>query len=174
MTDDVKARRRHRAPERADQAAATRRAVLAAARDLFTSRGYTATTVGRIAQRAGVNVDTLYAAVGRTPALLREVVETAISGQDHAVPAEQRDYVRAVRTAPTAAEKSAFTRRRSPRWRRAPHRSSWPYVTPPPATRSSQVPTVDELGCREATATVAGMPSSGVPDRCRQRRARRG
>jgi AcrR family transcriptional regulator len=105
MTDDVKARRRYHAPKRAEQAAATRRAVLAAAAELFTSRGYIATTVGQIAQRAGVNVDTLYAAVGRKPALLREVVETAISGQDHAVPAEQRDYVRAIHAAPTAAEK---------------------------------------------------------------------
>ena len=105
MTDDVKARRRYHAPKRAEQAAATRRAVLAAARELFTGRGYIATTVGQIAQRAGVNVDTLYATVGRKPALLREVVETAISGQDHAVPAEQRDYVHAIHAAPTAAEK---------------------------------------------------------------------
>ena len=79
--------------------------MLAAARELFTSRGHIATTVGQIAQRAGVNVDTLYAAVGRKPALLREVVEPAISGQVHAVPAEQRDYVRAIRAAPTAVEK---------------------------------------------------------------------
>ena len=52
-----------------------------------------------------MNVDTLYAAVGRKPALLREVVEPAISGQVHAVPAEQRDYVRAIRAAPRAVEK---------------------------------------------------------------------
>ena len=60
----------HHAPKRAEQAAATRPAVLAAARELFTSRGHIATTVGQIAQRAEVNVDTLYAAVG-TPAYSR-------------------------------------------------------------------------------------------------------
>ena len=105
MADDVKPRRRYRAPQRVEQAAATRRAVLDAASALFTRDGYAATTVAAIAARAGVNVDTLYAVVGRKPALLREVVETAISGRDRAVPAEERDYVAAVRAAPTAGEK---------------------------------------------------------------------
>jgi AcrR family transcriptional regulator len=105
MTDEVKSRRRYHAPQRAERAAATRRAVLDAAYELFTSRGYVSTSVAQIAERAGVNVDTLYAAVGRKPALLREVVETAISGQDRAVPADERDYVRAIRAARTAEEK---------------------------------------------------------------------
>ena len=105
MPEDVKPRRRYHAPHRVEQAAATRRAVLDAARELFPPRGYPATTVAQIAARAGVNVDTLYAAVGRKPALLRAVVETAISGRDHAVAAEDRDYVRAVRAAVTAGEK---------------------------------------------------------------------
>ena len=105
VADAVNPRRRYHAPQRAERAVATRRAVLAAASELFTTRGYPATTVAQIAARAGVNVDTLYAAVGRKPALLREVVETAISGQDRGVPAEERDYVRAVRAAPTAGEK---------------------------------------------------------------------
>jgi AcrR family transcriptional regulator len=105
MNEDVKTRRAYHAPRRAEQTAATRRAVLAAARELFTTRGYTATTVAQIAGRAGVNVDTLYATVGRKPVLLREVLETAISGQDHAVPAMERDYVRAAQAAPTAAAK---------------------------------------------------------------------
>ena len=105
MQDDVKARRRYHAPQRAEQAAATRRAVLDAARLLFTTRGYPSTTVTEIARRAGVNVDTLYATVGRKPALLRAVVETALSGLDRAVPAEERDYVRAIRAATTAGEK---------------------------------------------------------------------
>lgn len=110
MTDAVKPRtkRRYHAPQRAEQAAATRRAVLAAARELFTTRGYAATTVGQIAERAGVAVDTLYVTVGRKPALLREVFETALSGQDVAVPAEERDYVRAIRAAPSAREKIAI------------------------------------------------------------------
>ncbi len=104
MTDEVKprARRGYHAPARTERAGMTRRAVLAAARELFTTQGYSATTVAAIAERAEVAVDTVYAAVGRKPAVLRELVETAISGMDRAVPAEQRDYVLAIRAAPTA------------------------------------------------------------------------
>ena len=105
MADDVKPRRRYHAPQRAAQAAGTRRAILDAAYELFTSHGYVSTTVAQIARLAGVNVDTLYAAVGRKPSLLRAVVETAISGLDRAVPAEERDYVQAIRAAPTAGAK---------------------------------------------------------------------
>ncbi len=105
MEDDVNPRRRYHAPRRRAQAKQTRADVLAAAHELFTTRGYVATTVGDIAAGAGVAVDTVYAAVGRKPALLRELLEAAISGTDHAVPAEQRDYVRAIRAATTAREK---------------------------------------------------------------------
>jgi AcrR family transcriptional regulator len=97
--------RRYHSPRRAEQAGATRRAVLEAARELFVADGYAATTVADIARRAGVAVDTVYATVGRKPALLREVLETAISGADVAVPAEQRDYVKRSVAARTAPEK---------------------------------------------------------------------
>jgi AcrR family transcriptional regulator len=106
MTEHVADRgggaRRYHSPRRLEQAVATRRAVLDAARDLFVSKGYLATTVADVARQARVAVDTVYATVGRKPALLREVVETAISGSDQAVPAEQRNYVARVRAATTA------------------------------------------------------------------------
>ena len=82
--------------------------MLAAARELFVARGYPKTAVGDIAALAGVSVDTVYSSVGRKPVLLRELVETSLSGQDHAVPAAERDYVVRVRAAPTAAEKIAL------------------------------------------------------------------
>jgi AcrR family transcriptional regulator len=109
MSDDVKrqpgAKRAYHSPRRAEQAAATRLAVLAAARELFVSNGYTATTVAEIAERARVSADTVYATVGRKPALLRELVETAISGTEQAVPAEQRAYVARIRVATSARDK---------------------------------------------------------------------
>jgi len=109
MSDDVKkqprAKRAYHSPRRGEQAAATRQAVLTAARSLFVSEGYPATTVAQIAERARVSVDTVYATVGRKPALLRELVETAISGTGQAVPAEQRDYVVRVRAANSARDK---------------------------------------------------------------------
>jgi AcrR family transcriptional regulator len=108
MSDDVKrqptGKRPYHSPRRLEQATATRRAVLAAARELFVENGYSATTVAEIADQARVSVDTVYATVGRKPALLRELVETAISGTDHPVPAEQRDYVTRMRAAGSARE----------------------------------------------------------------------
>lgn len=105
MAEDVKGARRYHSPRRAEQAAATRRAVLDAAREAFVAKGYGPATVAEIAARAGVAVDTVYASVGRKPALLRELVETALSGTDVAVPARQREYVARIAAAPTATEK---------------------------------------------------------------------
>ena len=107
MTGEERTKRRYEAPRRAEQAAGTRRAILTAARDKFVERGYVATTVAEIAEQAQVSVDTVYATVGRKPMLLRQLVETAISGTDHAVPPAERDYVVEIRAAPTAAAKLA-------------------------------------------------------------------
>jgi AcrR family transcriptional regulator len=100
-------KRRYDATRRRQAAARTRAAILDAARELFTERGYTATPMTAIADRAGVALDTVYASAGRKPELARLLIETAISGTDHAVPAEQRDYVRAIQAAPDADTKIA-------------------------------------------------------------------
>ncbi len=101
-------KRRYDASSRKAQSAATRQRIIDAARTLMLQRGYRATSVANIAAKANVNVDTLYALVGRKPTILREIVEQAISGADHAVPAEQRDYVAAIRAEPDAARKLAI------------------------------------------------------------------
>jgi AcrR family transcriptional regulator len=90
------------------QSQRTRERILEAARDLMLERGYRATTISAVATRAGVNVDTIYAAVGRKPVILRELIERAISGTDHAVEAEDRDYVRAVQAEPDPVRKLAI------------------------------------------------------------------
>jgi AcrR family transcriptional regulator len=84
--------------------------VLQAAREPFSEQGYAATGVGQIAARAGVVVNTVDAAGGRKPALLRELVETSLSGTDDIVPAEERAYLQRVRAADTAREKIAERR----------------------------------------------------------------
>lgn len=104
MTDDVKTRR-YDSPVRARRAERTRRAVLRAARDLFTTRGYAATSVADVARRAAVSVDTVYACVGRKPELLIAVHDMLLGSADEPLPAEERDYVRRVQQAPTAEEK---------------------------------------------------------------------
>jgi AcrR family transcriptional regulator len=99
--------RRYDATGRRQGAARTRAAVLDAARELFTERGYAATSMTAIADRAGVALDTVYAAVGRKPEVARLLIETAISCTDQAVPAERRDYVRDIQAAADAKTKIA-------------------------------------------------------------------
>ncbi len=104
MTPPVKPRstRSYVSTTRAEQAAATRRRVLDAARTLFTTHGYAAVGMAQLAAAAGVAVDTVYASVGRKPEVLRALVESALSGTDDAIPAEQREQVRRVRAARSA------------------------------------------------------------------------
>jgi AcrR family transcriptional regulator len=104
MADPVKGRS-YRSTLREEHARRTRHVILDAARRLFTQQGYAATTVGQIAAEAGVAVDTVYAAVGAKPVLLRLLLETAISGSDDVVPAEERDYVRRIRAQTSAQQK---------------------------------------------------------------------
>lgn len=103
MSDEVK--RSYRSERRADQTAATRAAVLAAAREHFTAQGYAATGVAGIAASAGVNVDTVYRVVGRKPQLMLAVIDMALAGSDEPLVAEQRDYVQAVLAAEGARAK---------------------------------------------------------------------
>ena len=106
MADTVKTRG-YRSPVREEQARRTRAAVLEAARRLFTEQGYAATTMSGVAAAAGVALDTVYGAVGTKPVLFRLLLETAISGTDAAVPAEERDYVQRIRQEPRARQKLA-------------------------------------------------------------------
>lgn len=106
MSQPVKTRR-YTSPVRVQQAERTRRAVLRAAGTLFMTRGYADTSVAEVARRAKVSVDTVYASVGRKPQLLLAVVDMVLSGGNEPLPAEERDYVRAIRTAATAEDKIA-------------------------------------------------------------------
>jgi AcrR family transcriptional regulator len=98
-------RRPYSSATRQSAALATREAIIEAARRLFLERGYAGTTMPAIAEAAGVALDTVYASVGKKPTLFRLLVETAISGRGDAVPAEKRDYVRALRAEPDARAK---------------------------------------------------------------------
>ncbi len=97
-------RRTYRSRTREARAAETRGAILCAARDLFTAEGY-ACPVARVAERAGVAVDTVYTSVGRKPALIRAVIDMVLADSDDPLPAEQRGYVQRIREATSAAAK---------------------------------------------------------------------
>jgi AcrR family transcriptional regulator len=65
----------YHSPRRAQAAAATREAILNAARDLFAAQGYSRTTVGQIAQAAQVAANTVYTSVGGKPQLLQAIMD---------------------------------------------------------------------------------------------------
>lgn len=98
-------RRNYDASSRRAAAQLTRRSILSAAERAFRKRGYAGASMASIARLAGVSLDTVYASVGRKPALFRLLLESALSGQDQAVEAQERDYVRAIRAEPSAAGK---------------------------------------------------------------------
>ncbi len=101
----IKKKRKYDSTFRTEAAKATRQAIIDSARRLFVEKGYAAATMPEIAKAAGTALDTVYATVGKKPALFRLLIEMAISGSDRAVPAEERDYVRAIRAEADAAGK---------------------------------------------------------------------
>ncbi|HEU4329865.1 MAG TPA: helix-turn-helix domain-containing protein [Lapillicoccus sp.] len=87
-------RRAYRSALREQQARATRRVVVDAAAELFVDRGYVATTIDAIAERAGVSRRTVFASVdGGKAQLLRLAWDWAIVGDDEPVPMAQRPEV---------------------------------------------------------------------------------
>jgi len=66
----------HRSSRRKKQAAATRQDILVAARKLFASRGYAATSMAAIASEAEAAVQTIYDSVGPKHAIILALVDT--------------------------------------------------------------------------------------------------
>jgi AcrR family transcriptional regulator len=97
MTEIVK-RRRYESPHRREQAAQTRRGIVAAATKLFLTQGFPATTMAAIAAEAGVAVETVYRTFDGKAALFRAVVEAALAGgiERAELPVEQRPAIAAI------------------------------------------------------------------------------
>jgi AcrR family transcriptional regulator len=84
-------RRSYDSPRRREQAAATRGAVIAAAREFFERDGYAATSVAAIAKAAQVTPRTVYLGFETKAGLLRAVWNRALRGErDEAPVAEHR------------------------------------------------------------------------------------
>lgn len=97
MSKPVKPRRSYDSPRRRQQALATRRAVLDAARELFVERGYVATTIDAIAARAAVSPETVYATFKNKRSLLSALLDVAMAGDDAPVPILERPWVKQLR-----------------------------------------------------------------------------
>jgi AcrR family transcriptional regulator len=93
--------RQYRSPVREEGARRTRQAIIVAASDLFVAHGYAATSLADIAVAAGVARPTVFAAFGSKPALLRQVLDQALAGDDAPVPVAERPWFRPVWDATT-------------------------------------------------------------------------
>lgn len=96
MSSDVKITRR-------EKAAATRAAILRAARDEFIENGFHGATIAAIAKRAGVAAQTVYFVFHTKPDLIEAVIDDAVRGP-HALPPTQTPWWSAMRAEPDAAE----------------------------------------------------------------------
>lgn len=106
--DDVKSgqsrQRTYRSTVREEGARRTRHAIVGAASELFVERGYGAASLADVAAAAGVARPTVTAAFGTKPALLREVLDEALAGDDQPVPVAERPWFRPVWESQTPAE----------------------------------------------------------------------
>ncbi len=87
-------KRGYRSQLRAAQAGETRRAVVAAAAQLFVERGYGMTTVEAVANAAGVSRKTVFTAVGGKLELLKTALDWAVAGDDRPVALADRREIR--------------------------------------------------------------------------------
>lgn len=78
---------------RADRTRQTRSRMLDSARELFVANGYAATTMDRIAEHAGVAVQTLYYTFQTKGQLLCEVVDVTAAGEDAPSPVARRPWM---------------------------------------------------------------------------------
>ncbi|MFE3454074.1 TetR/AcrR family transcriptional regulator [Nonomuraea sp. NPDC059194] len=91
-----------RVSKRAQKAAETRRRILQAALELFVRDGYGATNLQDIATNAGVAVQTIYFVFGNKRALLKELVDVTIAGDDEPVATMDRPWYTGALAAGTA------------------------------------------------------------------------
>jgi AcrR family transcriptional regulator len=86
MSGDAVKRKPYDSPKRAAAANENRRRIRAAASELFTQNGFTATTMTAVAAAAGVSERTVYLAYPTKAALLNECIRVAIRGDDDDAP----------------------------------------------------------------------------------------
>ena len=98
MSESVK--RRYDSPRRREQAAETRRQILAASQRLFERDGYAATSVAAIAAEAGVALKTVYVAFGTKSGVLRALWNVLLRGDDENAPIAEREWYRSVLAEP--------------------------------------------------------------------------
>ena len=102
-----RAGRRYSTPKRDQRAAATRAAILAAAKTMFLRDGYAQTSMKAIAAQAGVSEKTMYLTFTTKATLLRQVIQLAVRGDETSTPLAERPEWRALAAGPAG---EAFAR----------------------------------------------------------------
>lgn len=92
--------RRYASQVRDEQARRTRRAIVAAAHDLFLAQGYAATTIDAIAEAAHVSRQTVFNSVGGKAALLKLALDWAVVGDDEPIAMIDRPVTKAILAEP--------------------------------------------------------------------------
>jgi AcrR family transcriptional regulator len=110
MPTETAPRRPYRSTRRAEQAAATRRDVIAAAVESFAARGFAATTLQSVADRAGVAVETVYATFKTKKRLVRDAYEASVVGDAEPVALADRPEYAALGTGSRAERLAAGVR----------------------------------------------------------------
>ncbi|HET6174191.1 MAG TPA: helix-turn-helix domain-containing protein [Gaiellales bacterium] len=100
MSEAVNPKRAYESPRRREQAAATRRAILEAARRLFERQGFAATKMADVASEAGVALKTVYSAFDTKSGVLRALWNMLLRGDEDDVPVMQREWYREVLAEP--------------------------------------------------------------------------
>ena len=127
----------------------TWQAVLHAVRELFTVQGYTATTVDQIAGRAAVSKPTVFAAAGSKQAILKQLRDIALAG-DEPVPVAQRSRCREALAEPDRAGPFAWMRAAS-----RPSTAGPPTCTKYSGRQQNQVKTCTSCGAPARTNGAA-------------------
>lgn len=89
-------KRRYDATRRREQASQNRRRIIDAAKALFATRGYAATSLAQVAAEAGVAVQTVYAVFGTKAALLKHAIDVALAGDHAPVPMIERETIQQI------------------------------------------------------------------------------
>jgi AcrR family transcriptional regulator len=105
MPSRVKPGRRYESSLRREQAAATRRRILEAARQRFERDGYTGTSMASIADAAGVSLKTVYLAFETKSGVLRALWHLLLRGDDSPTPVGDRSWFTAVLDEPNPERK---------------------------------------------------------------------
>jgi len=96
--------RRYSSVRREESALQTRRAITAAAAERFVRDGYAATSLAEIAKDAQCARPTVFAAFGSKFALMKQVLDEALAGDDEPGPVAERPWFQPVWSAETSDE----------------------------------------------------------------------